>query len=461
MYNKGKHHGGSSHNKSGNYNGRNNTKSNEPLKPIHFCKYCRGQVWWETAVPHIGSVQSSDRPVLIISDDTMNSVSSCVIVLPMTSKHKFISESNVVLPFNEKSSIVLGDQPRTVPKENLKNYLYTLSPELVDQAIRSLLVSIGYISRTKGIHRMHEDERKLELDGERQSLMLALKKERDIIEAYIDGGIEHVTSIIGAGTSTAYKKLNAAIDVCKSCEVYLDLVLKAESKKANNTVRKKTVEESTEVSDIIQPVNTEKLKSEINEIASQNKVIEPTLFVDNTEARIKMPKGPDFVIHRTGTTSFEEFNETVKGIFEKIKNGDPIYKELRESNKKSINIAYGELIKKEQEQPEAVDKIDKTAIYSDTTLIKRQLLSICNRGEMTQALREFKKNGNFIHPCLRQPLEGIDKYNYLTTLYQIVDEDPKLKKDIKKISTSLKYKIQSLKTKLEEAQNGQMLKSAT
>jgi len=121
MYNKGKHHGGTSHSKSGNYNGRNNNKSNEPLKPIHFCKYCRGQVWWETGVPHIGSVQSSDRPVLIISDDTMNSVSSCVIVLPMTSKHKFISESNIVLPFNEKSSIVLGDQPRTVPKENLKN----------------------------------------------------------------------------------------------------------------------------------------------------------------------------------------------------------------------------------------------------------------------------------------------------------------------------------------------------
>lgn len=465
MYNS-KNHNGKKHNggRTSSYypNNKQNKSKDEPLKPIHFCKYCRGQVWWESNVPHIGSVQSSDRPVLIISDDTMNSVSSNVIVLPMTSKHKFISESNLMLPFNEKSSIVLGDQPRTVPKENLKNYLYTLSPELIDQAIRALLVSIGYISRTKGIHRMQDDERKLELDSEKQGLMTVLKKERDIIDAYIDGGIEHVTSVIGAGTSTAYKKLNAAIDVCKSCEVYLDLVQKAESKKANNTVRKKVADTTEKVDNatIVNPIDAGKLKNEINEITSQKKVIEPTLSITASEARIIMPKGPDFIIHRTGTTSFEEFNETVKGIFGKIKDGDfSAFNKLGKTNDKIVTVESEEFVG--NNVPAAVDKIDKTAVYSDTGLIKRQLLEICNRGEMTQALREFKKNGNFIHPCLRQALEGQDKYNYLQTLYEIVDADPKLKKDIKKISTSLKYKIQSLKTKLEETQNGQILKSAT
>lgn len=466
MYNGKNHNNGKKYNggRSSSYyrDNKQNKPKDEPLKPIHFCKYCRGQVWWESNVPHIGSVQSSDRPVLIISDDTMNSVSSNVIVLPMTSKHKFISESNLMLPFNEKSSIVLGDQPRTVPKENLKNYLYTLSPELVDQAIKTLLVSVGYISRTKGIHRMQDDERKLELDSEKQSLMVALKKERDIIDAYVDGGIEHVTSVIGAGTSTAYKKLNAAIDVCKSCEVYLDLVQKAEFKKANNTVRKKVVDttEKVDPTTTTRPIDAVKLKDEINEIAFQKKVIEPTLSISASEARIIMPKGPDFIIHRTGVMPFEEFNELAKSIFGGIKNGDfSPFNKFGETTDKIINVKSEELIG--NNVPTAADKIDKTAVYSDIGLIKRQLLEICNRGEMTQALREFKKNGNFIHPCLKQALEGQDKYNYLQVLYEIVDEDPKLKKDIKKISTSLKYKIQSLKTKLEEAENGQILKPAT
>lgn len=334
-----------------------NNKSNNNDKTIHFCKYCRGQVWWETDVPYTGTVQSSNRPVLIISDNTLNSTSGNVIVLPMTSKHKFDSESNFILPFNEKSSIILGDQPRTVPKENLKNYIYTLSPELVDKAIDSLLVSIGLKNRTKGIRRIDQNERNEEFDSEKTELISALHKEKDIIEAYIDGGIENVTSVIGTGVSTAYKRLNTSIERCKACEVHLDLVKAAEDKKASNIRSPK--------------------------ILDKNIIIE---------------KGPQL--------SYVSGDQT--------------------TNNESSTI-------------------DKTMIYNEPDLIKRQINKYLTRGEMTAALREFKRNGHFLHPGSKIELEGEDKFNYLQTLLDIVNSDQKLKRDIKKINTSLVFKIKALK----------------
>lgn len=75
--------------------------------------------------PVIGSEQGKSRPVLVISENEINRLLSCVTILPITSRKpgRQIYPNEVMLPASTaglpNESIVLGHQIRTIDKRRL------------------------------------------------------------------------------------------------------------------------------------------------------------------------------------------------------------------------------------------------------------------------------------------------------------------------------------------------------
>ena len=106
------------------------------------------EIWFARLDRHAdSSVQGGNRPVLIVSNDINNSVSTVVTVLPMTSKpkklylptHTWIDSSKLVRTEGEDEELggglILAEQITTIDKERL---VYRLG-ELKDKALISLI----------------------------------------------------------------------------------------------------------------------------------------------------------------------------------------------------------------------------------------------------------------------------------------------------------------------------------
>ena len=82
----------------------------------------RGDVYWVTLDPTVGSEIQKTRPCLIVSPDDMNASLPRVIVAPITSIGQPLGCRPEVI-FNGKQARILLDQIRTVDKKRLKNKL--------------------------------------------------------------------------------------------------------------------------------------------------------------------------------------------------------------------------------------------------------------------------------------------------------------------------------------------------
>jgi mRNA interferase MazF len=80
----------------------------------------RGDVYWVSLDPTIGSEIQKTRPCLIVSPDDMNAALPRVIIAPITSKGQALG-CRPELIFNGKPARILLDQIRTVDKERLRN----------------------------------------------------------------------------------------------------------------------------------------------------------------------------------------------------------------------------------------------------------------------------------------------------------------------------------------------------
>ncbi|MEK4289398.1 type II toxin-antitoxin system PemK/MazF family toxin [Paenibacillus sp. FSL P4-0502] len=114
-------------------------------KPIR-----RGQIWMADLGLAVGSIQSGERPFLVLQNDIGNVHSSCVWGVPLTSKisknklptHVNISTLESGLKFD---SIIQTEQPRTLHKWFLVDYLTTLDNEIMDKVNNAFLISAGMI----------------------------------------------------------------------------------------------------------------------------------------------------------------------------------------------------------------------------------------------------------------------------------------------------------------------------
>ena len=95
--------------------------------------------------PVIGSEQQGKRPVLVISDETTNSVMPVVTILPITSlkKGRRIYPNEVLLKQGvaglDTDSIILAHQIRTISKQRLLNCRGTITEETLQTMINDAL----------------------------------------------------------------------------------------------------------------------------------------------------------------------------------------------------------------------------------------------------------------------------------------------------------------------------------
>ena len=102
----------------------------------------KGDVYFASLNPIVGSEQDGERPVVVVQNILANKHSPTIIVVPITTvlkrmelpTHIPISKNN----FLKKDSMVIVEQIRAIDKKRLKAYLGHLKPEqmkLVDNAI--------------------------------------------------------------------------------------------------------------------------------------------------------------------------------------------------------------------------------------------------------------------------------------------------------------------------------------
>ena len=82
----------------------------------------RGEVYWVTLDPTVGSEIRKTRPALIISPDDMNAALPRVMVAPLTSKGQPLG-CRPELTFDGKPARILLDQIRTIDKQRLSGKL--------------------------------------------------------------------------------------------------------------------------------------------------------------------------------------------------------------------------------------------------------------------------------------------------------------------------------------------------
>ena len=106
----------------------------------------RGDVFMANLDPTIGVEIKKKRPIVVVSNDTINQFSRLVIVVPLTTKISRLSPSHVLIPKGEgglgQDSKALTEQIRAMDKQRLTTRFGTISARflrLIEQAVRNSL----------------------------------------------------------------------------------------------------------------------------------------------------------------------------------------------------------------------------------------------------------------------------------------------------------------------------------
>ena len=105
----------------------------------------RGDIYYATLDPVVGSEQGGTRPVLILQNDTGNKFSPTIIVAAITGRQKKNLPTHVTvnIPALPKDSIVLLEQIRTIDKRRLSEYVTSLSSSQMKSTEQAIDVSLG------------------------------------------------------------------------------------------------------------------------------------------------------------------------------------------------------------------------------------------------------------------------------------------------------------------------------
>lgn len=110
-------------------------------------KIKKGQIYYADLSPVIGSEQGGRRPVLVIQNDIGNRYAPTTIVAVITSRHTKANLPTHVWLNAEcglpKESMVECEQVRTLDKTRLKEYVGTVSAEVLKEIDLGLKVSFA------------------------------------------------------------------------------------------------------------------------------------------------------------------------------------------------------------------------------------------------------------------------------------------------------------------------------
>ena len=119
--------------------------------------YTRGDLYYATLQPGLGSEQKGLRPVVIIQNNTGNRHSPTVIVAAISSKESEKTRLPTHYQINamdglKKPSIILLEQIHTIDKHRLARYIGHLSEEHIAGMDRALAVSVDLLGKMTNAH---------------------------------------------------------------------------------------------------------------------------------------------------------------------------------------------------------------------------------------------------------------------------------------------------------------------
>ncbi|PYY28291.1 type II toxin-antitoxin system PemK/MazF family toxin [Paenibacillus illinoisensis] len=107
----------------------------------------RLDMWNANLGPKRGSVQSGQRPIVVLGNDIGNKYSPVVIVAPVTSKVKKPLPTHVKVSSEEvglyDDSIILLEQIMTIPKDQLDFKITELPKKFNDAIVKAIGISLS------------------------------------------------------------------------------------------------------------------------------------------------------------------------------------------------------------------------------------------------------------------------------------------------------------------------------
>ena len=107
----------------------------------------KGQIYYADLSPTVGSEQGGLRPVLIIQNNTGNHYSPTTIIAIITSRHTKAKLPTHIWLNDEcglpKESMVECEQVRTLDKKRLKEFMGTVSKEVMQEIDKGLKISFA------------------------------------------------------------------------------------------------------------------------------------------------------------------------------------------------------------------------------------------------------------------------------------------------------------------------------
>lgn len=123
-------------------------------------KFLRGQVWWiGTAKEYIGTVQSPNRPHVIVSNNVGNRGAGYVMVVPCTSELKRMDmPTHLECEFSGKKNMIMCEQIKTVNVDELLSYMFTLDDIMLDKIDDALKIALGIVDKNSSEVKSSKEE---------------------------------------------------------------------------------------------------------------------------------------------------------------------------------------------------------------------------------------------------------------------------------------------------------------
>ena len=106
-------------------------------------EYNRGDIYYIEKAYTTGAEQQAGRPAVIVSNDTGNRHSDCVIVVYLTTRPKNELPTHVEIKSAQHLSIALCETISTVSKERLRDYCGTVEEKEMEKIEEALQVALG------------------------------------------------------------------------------------------------------------------------------------------------------------------------------------------------------------------------------------------------------------------------------------------------------------------------------
>jgi mRNA interferase MazF len=105
----------------------------------------RGEIWWVSFGPSVGTEIQKTRPAIIVSNNPANEFWEQVQVVPLTSNMTRVFSSQAVVSVSGEKSKAVTDQITTVSKLRVSKKIGTITADELADVERALKLQLGLL----------------------------------------------------------------------------------------------------------------------------------------------------------------------------------------------------------------------------------------------------------------------------------------------------------------------------